>query len=288
MSTLIPILKRYSSGLQLTPLLLVILLFLIGPVIVILIFSFYKFNGFFMESDFVTENYLDVFTSWNTLKNYAYTLKIAAITWALTLIIGFVLAYYFVFDIIALRWKIFLFLLSVVPFWTSGVIRMISWIPFLGKEGLLNQAILGIGLTDKPLEFLLFSDFAVVVSYVHMFTLFMVAPLFNVMARIDRSLIEAARDSGASGLQILFNIIIPLCKPGIAIGTIFVLTLVVGDFTAVRVLSGGQAGTVSMAMVNQVRVFQYPFASASAIVLLIILLLMVGGIMRVVDVRKQL
>ena len=165
---------------------------------------------------------------------------------------------------------------------------MIAWIPFLGKEGLINQAIMGIGLSDAPLEFLLFSDFAVIVSYVHMFTLFMAAPLFNVMAKIDRSLIEAARDSGASGIQILFNIIIPLCKPGIAIGTIFVLTLVAGDFTIVRVLSGSQAGSISVAMANQVKVLQYPFASASAVVLLIVLLLIVGGIMRVIDVRKQL
>ena len=175
-----------------------------------------------------------------------------------------------------------------MPFWTSGVVRMISWIPFLGKEGLLNRALQGIGVIDDPLEFLLFSEFAVIVSYVHMYTLFMVAPLFNVMAKIDRSLIEAARDSGASAIQIFFNIIVPLCKPGIAIGTIFVVALVMGDFVSIRVLSGGQAGTVLMSMRNQVDVLQYPFACASAVLLLIVLLMIVGGIMSVVDVRKQL
>ena len=175
-----------------------------------------------------------------------------------------------------------------MPFWTSGVVRMISWIPFLGKEGLLNRALQGIGVIDDPLEFLLFSEFAVIVSYVHMYTLFMVAPLFNVMAKIDRSLLEAARDSGASSIQIFFNIIVPLCKPGIAIGTIFVVALVMGDFVSIRVLSGGQAGTVLMSMRNQVDVLQYPFACASAVLLLIVLLMIVGGIMSVVDVRKQL
>ena len=143
-------------------------------------------------------------------------------------------------------------------------------------------------MIDDPLEFLLFSEFAVIVSYVHMYTLFMVAPLFNVMAKIDRSLIEAARDSGASAIQIFFNIIVPLCKPGIAIGTIFVVALVMGDFVSIRVLSGGQAGTVLMSMRNQVDVLQYPFACASAVLLLIVLLMIVGGIMSVVDVRKQL
>ncbi|MDE0388326.1 MAG: ABC transporter permease [Rhodospirillales bacterium] len=287
-AALTPILKRCSSALQVTPLSVVLLLFLVGPVIVILIFSFYIFNGFFMEPGFVTDNYEGIFTSFNTLEAYLATFKIAAITWAITLVFGFILSYYFVFDIIAFRWKIFLFLLSVVPFWTSGVVRMISWIPFLGKEGLLNRALQGIGVIDEPLEFLLFSEFAVIVSYVHMYTLFMVAPLFNVMAKIDRSLIEAARDSGASAIQIFFNIIVPLCKPGIAIGTIFVVALVMGDFVSIRVLSGGQAGTVLMSMRNQVDVLQYPFACASAVLLLIVLLMIVGGIMSVVDVRKQL
>lgn len=288
MTALTSVAKKYSSLLQISPLCLIILLFLIGPVIVILIFSFYTFDGFLMRPDLTTVNYTDVFTSSNTLRNYLSTAKIVAITWAVTTLFGFLLAYYLVFDIIQFRWKIFLFLLSVVPFWTSGVIRMISWVPFLGKEGLLNQAIMGLGLSDQPLEFLLFSDFAVVVSYVHMFTLFMAAPLFNVMARIDRSLLEAARDNGASGWQIVTNVIIPLCKPGFAIGTIFVLTLVAGDFTVVRVLSGGQTGTVSIAMFNQVTVLQYPFACASAIFLLLVLLLIVGGIMRLIDMRKQL
>lgn len=287
-SVIVSILKNYSSALQIAPLGLVILLFLIGPIIVIAIFSFYEYTGFFMVPGFVIENYAEVFFSANTWATYLETLKMVAITLVLTFVFGFILAYYLVFDIVQFRWKIFLFLLTIVPFWTSGVIRMISWIPFLGKEGLINQAIMGIGLVDKPLEFLLFSDFAVLVSYVHMFTLFMAAPLFNVMAKIDRSLIEAARDNGASGIQILLNIIIPLCKPGIAIGTIFVLTLVAGDFTVVRVLSGSQAGSVSVAMANQVKVLQYPFACASAVVLLIVLLLIVGGIMRVIDVRKQL
>lgn len=287
-SSFVSFLKNNSSALQIAPLGLVILLFLIGPIIVITIFSFYKYTGFFMVPDFVVENFVEVFVSINTWETYLATLKIVAITLSLTFVFGFILAYYLVFDIVQFRWKIFLFLLTIVPFWTSGVIRMISWIPFLGKEGLINQAVMGIGLTDTPLEFLLFSEFAVIVSYIHMFTLFMAAPLFNVMAKIDRSLIEAARDAGASGMQILFNVVIPLCKPGIAIGTIFVLTLVAGDFTVVRVLSGSQVGSVSVAMANQIKVLQYPFACASAIVLLIVLLLIVGGIMRVIDVRKQL
>ena len=79
---------------------------------------------------------------------------------------------------------------------TSNVIRMISWVPFLGRNGLLNATLLRIGLIHAPLEFLLFSDFAVVLAFVHLYTLFMVAPIFNTMVRIDHRLIEAATDAG--------------------------------------------------------------------------------------------
>ena len=281
-------LARHSAYFQVSPLVLVLLVFLIGPMIVILIFSVFKFTGFFWEPGFVIDNYVKLLTRRVTLDNYLRTLEMIFITWVITLALVFTLAYFFVFDLVSLRVKILFFLLAVVPFWTSGVVRMVSWLPMLGREGAINRAIIGIGLADKPLDFLLFSEFSVIVSYVHVFTLFMVAPLFNVMARIHPDLFEAARDQGASGWQILWNITIPMSKAGIVIGTIFVVALVASDFTAARVLSGGQMGTVSITILNQYAHFNYPFAGASGIALLVSLLVFVGGLMRLVDIRKQL
>lgn len=280
--------QRYTTALQLTPLGITLLLFLIGPIVVILITSFWKFNGFMTTPDFVVKNYVKMFSSGLTLDNYLETIRIAAIVWVTTAVLGFIIAYYLVFDLLTLKSKMLLFLLCVVPFWTSGVIRMIAWIPFLGKEGVINRAFMGIGITDEPLEFLLFSEFAVIMSYVHVFTLFMVAPLFNTMAKIDPALIEAARDNGAKGWQILLHVIIPLCKPGIAIGSIFVISLTLSDFTAVRLLSGANVGTVALSISNTIGSLNFAYASANSLFLLIVLLLIVGGIMRIVDVRKQL
>src|SRR5467141_2829265 len=165
---------------------------------------------------------------------------------------------------------------------------MISWIPFLGRNGIFNQALQGAGITSQPLEFLLFSDFAVVVAYVHLFTLFMVVPIFISMARIDRSLLEAAYDAGAGRWRILTEIVLPLSKTGIALGSIFVITLVMGDFFVVKVMSGGQSASIAMAMSNQIAMVQYPPAAASAVILLIVVSLMVAAILRVVDVRKEI
>jgi putative spermidine/putrescine transport system permease protein len=106
--------------------------------------------------------------------------------------------------------------------------------------------------------------------------------------RIDRSLIEAARDAGASPFQILWTVILPLAKPGMAIGTIFVVTLVTANFSTVQVMSGGQSASVALMMKNQMSLLQYPAAAANAVVLLAIVLLMVDAILRVVDIRKEL
>jgi putative spermidine/putrescine transport system permease protein len=283
-------LGRFSAYLQISPLVLILLTFLIAPMLVILLYSFFKFGPFAMQVGvFTFENYIRSLSFdsvvWSAL---ADTIRTVAITWAITLVLGFVLTYYLVFDVIRLRIKIFLFLLAVVPFWTSGVVRMIAWLPFLGKEGLINGSLMGLGITDEPLQFLLYSDFAVILSYVHVLTLFMVAPLFNVMARIDLRLIEAAKDQGAKGWQILLYIIIPLSRPGIAIGTIFIVALTASDFVAVRLLSGGMSGTLATSVYNQYAQSRYPYSAASGIILLLVLLLFVGGIMRLVDIRKQL
>jgi len=144
------------------------------------------------------------------------------------------------------------------------------------------------GLIDQPLEWLLFSEFAVILAFVHLFTLFMIVPVFNSMMRIDRSLIEAARDAGASGWQILTNVILPLTKPGIMIGSIFVVTLVMGDFITVRFMSGGQSASVGRVISNEIGLLQYPAASASAVVLLITVLLMISIMLKFVDIRKEL
>ncbi|MDP7344021.1 MAG: ABC transporter permease, partial [Alphaproteobacteria bacterium] len=259
------------------------------PVIVIIILSLWKFDGFLtLEGVWTFRNYEKIFTRSLTALNYWQTLKMLLITLGVTFVLGFTLAYFLVFDLVKLRTKMLLFLLCVVPFWTSAVIRTVAWIPFLGKEGIINQAVMGIGLSDEPLQFLLFSEFAVLLSYIQIFTLFMMAPLFNVMARINKDLIEAARDNGANSIQILWNIILPLCKPGIAIGSIFVIALVASDFTAIRILGGSRVGTVAASMANQIYNFQYPPAAATSMILLIVVLLLVGGIMRVVDVRRQL
>ena len=278
----------FASWLQVGPLAAVLTLFFGIPVLVVIAVSFFDFQQTEIIPTFILDNYQDIFTSDTTLRLYLSSLKFAVIVWAITLVLGFTLANFLVFHIRSLLIKIGLFLLCSVPFWTSTIIRMISWIPFLGRNGLFNTVLMNAGLISHPLDFLLFSDFAVIVAYVHLFTLFMLVPIFNSMARIDPRLIEAAKDAGASRWKILWEIILPLSKSGIALGSIFVVTQVMGDFFVVKVMSGGQSASVVSALQNEIAALQYPPAAASAVILVIVVMLMVSGILRVVDVRKEL
>ncbi|MBP9950459.1 MAG: ABC transporter permease [Cypionkella sp.] len=276
------------SQFSVLPFAMILIVFSGLPLLMVMLLSFWTFDGLQYRADFTIANFVAVFASPTTWRVFANTLRYAAITWAVTLVLGFAVSFYLVFHVRNLKLQIGLFLLCTIPFWTSTVIRMISWIPFLGREGLFNTGLMQLGLIHQPLEFLLFSDFAVILTYVNLFTLFMIVPIFNAMAKIDKNVIEAALDAGATGFQILRTIIIPLSRTGIALGTIFVVTLVMGDFFVVRVMSGGQSSTVVSAMKNNLDQMYYPQAAAMAVLLIAVVLGMVAAILRVVDVRAEL
>ena len=274
--------------LQAAPLALILGVFLLLPMVALIVVSFFDYDSVQIIPGFVLTNYQDVLGSSVTWRTYLNTLRFTAIVWAVTLVVGFWVSFYLAFIVRSRVTQLVLFLVCTIPFLTSNIIRMISWVPFLGREGLLNTALLRLGLIRSPLEFLLFSDFAVVLAYVHLYTLFMVTPIFNTMTRIDQRFIEAAIDGGARPWQVIAHVIVPLCKPGIAIGSIFVVTLVMGDFITVRLMSGGQSASVGLMIANQISLLQYPAACANAVVLLAVVLLMIAAILRIVDVRKEL
>ena len=282
--------------LQAAPLAAVFGLFFIVPLLLTLVVSFWDYNAYEIIPDFVFTNYQEIFEGCLddlpelclTFKTYLSTLKFCFLVWLLTLLIGFTIAYFLCFHVRTLAMQVVLFLICTVPFWTSNVIRMISWIPLLGRNGLVNDGLLASGLVATRQDWLLFSDFSVVVAFVHLYTLFMMVPIFNSMMRIDRSLIEAAHDAGATGWQMLVNVIIPLCKPGIAIGSIFVVTIVMGDFITIGVMGGQQIASIGKIIQVEMSYLQFPAAAANAIILLAVVLMIVYGLTRVVDIRKEL
>ena len=198
------------------------------------------------------------------------------------------MAYFLAFYVRSATTQMVLFLICTIPFWTSNVIRMISWIPLLGRNGLVNQGLMAAHIVNQPVEWLLYSQFSVALAFVHLFTFFMVAPIFNSMMRIDRRLMEAAYYAGASGWQMLTNVILPLSKPGIAIGSIFVVTIVMGDFITFGVMGGQQIASAGKIVETRLSALQFPPAAASAVILLCATMVIIAMLNRIVDVRKEL
>ena len=271
------------------PLVAVFLVFFAVPIVLVVVVSFFGYETYqLLVPDFTLENYRDVFSAAVTYRTYLITVEFCAIVWAITVVLGFLLAYFLAFQVRSATWQLVLLLLCTIPFWTSVVIRMIAWIPLLGRNGLVNQLLVGAQVASMPQEWLLYSQFSVILGYVHLYALTMLVPIFNSMMRIDRSLIEAASDAGATTWQVMRTVILPLSKPGIAIGSIFVVAMVMGDFVTVDVLGGGQVASVGKQIATQLSYLQFPPAAATAMVLLVAVIAMVALLVRIVDIRKEL
>ena len=276
------------SWLQVGPLAAILLVLFALPTLLFFVVSFFDYDRVGIYPAFLLDNYRDLLTTPATWRIYVSSLRFAVIVWVITLFLGFNIAHFLVFHVRSGTTRMVLFLLCAVPFWTSGIIRTIAWIPFLGRNGVFNTLLLDLHVIRQPLDVLLFSDLSVVITYVHLYTLLMMGPIANSLSKIDRALLEAARDAGASRWQLMRHVIVPLARTGIVLGSILVFTQVMGDYFVVKRMSGGQSASIVSALSTEIQAMQYPPAAASAVVLVLFVAFLVAGMMRVVDVRKEL
>ncbi len=278
------------------PFALIFVAYFVVPLILTLIVSFWDYTEYSIIPDFIFGNYVYIFQGCFsfedglclTFKTYISTFFFCFFTWLITLLLGFSVAYFLAFYVNSLPLQITLFLICTIPFWTSNVIRMVSWIPLLGRNGLVNETLISFGLIQEPIEWLLYSSFSVVLALVHLYTLFMIVPIFNSMLRIDKEVIEAAYDSGANQFQIITNVIIPLCKPGIIIGSIFVITVVMGDFLTIGIMGGQQLASIGKIINTEMNYLQLPGAAANSVILLLITIFVIIVMTKFIDIRKEL
>jgi len=265
-----------------------LLFFLLAPVMMIVLVSFWTRTVSGFESVWTLENYEFLFDSnvyWEQLWNsFWHSLVIVA----LSLLLGFPVAYFLAICVTSLRFQIALFIIALAPFWTSYLIRAVAWIPMMGRQGALNTALQELGLISEPLDILLFSDFAVTVAMLQLYILFMVAPIFFMLAQIDRSSLEAARDLGANAFKTFREVVLPQSMPGIVIGSIFVFILTMGEFATVRIIGGGTVSSVGTIVQTQVASVQFPQAAASAVFLVLAMILGVFVLLRFSNLREDL
>lgn len=261
-----------------------LLLFFLAPFLIVVAISFgtadsmsvppYTFTAFSEGAIKLAEaigNYAFIVTDDLYVAAYLSSLRIAAISTVLTLLIGFPLAYGIARA--SDRWRAPLLMLVILPFWTSFLIRIYAWIGILGETGLLNQVLQGIGLLEQPLS-LLGTEWAIFFGIVYAYLPFMVLPLYATLEKMDLSLLEAASDLGARPFKAFITVTLPLSLPGIIAGCMLVFIPAVGEFVIPDLLGGSE--TLMIGKVLSDEFFQnsdWPLASAVAVTMLLILVL---------------
>lgn len=227
------------------------------------------FKDFLSKLDF--ENFVWLTQDDLYWKAYLSSLKIAALSTVLTLMVGYPIAYGMAQA--PDEWRPTLMMLVILPFWTSFLIRVYSWMGILGNEGLLNQLLLWLGVISEPLH-IMNTPTAVYIGIVYTYLPFMILPIYAALEKLDSSLLEAAEDLGCSRLSAFWLVTIPLSKNGIIAGCFLVFIPALGEFVIPSLLGG--SGTLMIGKVLWEEFFSnrdWPVASAVAVVLLLILII---------------
>jgi putative spermidine/putrescine transport system permease protein len=281
-------LRRHRTAVLLAPGVIWMLLFLVVPLLMMVYVSFWTQTTFKIEPILTTKSWVAFFSSDTYIDALGRTLRIWLIVLVLTFLIGYPVAFFIGHFIRNKTLQTVLLVACVIPFWTSFLIRVLAWRPMLGKEGAINILLERAGLTTQPIEALLFTELSVIIGMTQIYCVFMVGPIAFMIARIDGSLIEAARDLGASAWTIFRRIIFPLSLPGVVVGAIFVSVMVLGEFATSAALSGKKVNLLGNIIVTQVGSLKWAFAAVAGVILTVVMGLVIAGLLRVVNLRKEL
>jgi len=279
---------RNGHFLLLAPGVVWMILFLVVPLIMMVYVSFWTQTTFAIKSDLTTKSWVTFFASETYFGALLRTLRIWLTVLFFTLLIGYPTALFIGQFVRNKTIQTILLVACVIPFWTSFLIRVLAWRPMLGKEGAINIVLQKIGIISEPIEVLLFTELSVIIGMVQIYVVFMVGPIAFMLARIDESLIEAARDLGASAWTIFRKIIFPLSLPGVVVGAIFVSVMVLGEFATAAALSGRKVNLLGNIIVTQVGSLKWAFAAVVGVILTVVMAIVITTLLRVVNLRREL
>lgn len=270
---------RLRESLIAVPPLAYLAVFFFVPLAIAVVISFWDVVDYRLHPAFTLKNYVATLTA---PLNATILLRTIVLSFAVTLVaalIGYPTAYF-----LARRVRHFqrvLVILAVLPLWTSYLIRTFAWIPVLSRKGLINQTLIGAGLMSEPLDWLLYSQFAVVLVLVGVYVPYMILPCYAVLERLDERLLEAARDLGAGPFRRFLHIVLPLSAPGLAVGCLFVFVLAMGSYVT-PALVGGTGGTLigQQITVQFLQLANQPLGSAMALTVVGIIVVLAVVVLR--------
>lgn len=246
-----------------------LLFFFLIPYLIIVIYSFYKSDIYDIQPIWTMDSYRQLLNS-DYLKSFFISFRLAIYTTALCLLIGYPAAYYIARS--PEKIKNTLLVLIIIPFWTNFIIRIFSWRIFLSPEGMLNNLLRTLHITDAPLM-LLRNDFAVILVMVYVYLPYMILPLYSTIEKLDFTLLDAAMDLGANNTHAFFKVTLPLSKQGIFAGSVLVFVPALGAYIIPQLV-----GSQSSLYIGQIITYKikniprnWPLASALSLVLLLLI-----------------
>ena len=254
-------------------------LLLAAPLGTILVFSFWTQDYLTIDRTPTLANYREAFADPIYRVLMGRSLAIAGIVTAVTVVLAFPVAYYVSFRVDPSRKSLWLFLIT-IPFWTSYLLRIFLWKVMLGYNGVINSALTGIGVIDEPLTFILYNANAVVITLSHAFAPFAILPIFVALEKIDRSLLEAARDLGETAATTFLRVTLPLAAPGVVAALLIVFIPTVGDYiTPAQV--GGPGGKMIANFIYELffSLNDKPMGSTLAVIAMALVALIAGAVM---------
>lgn len=277
--------KKKKSGLFLTvlPLYAFTICFVIGPLLYVIALSFAK-NGVGSAPvwHFTLENYRKIGEP-VYLKSFLQSFQLAITSTVLIVLMGYPFGYFMAK--LSQKWKQRMMLLIMVPFWTSSLIRMYGWIIILQAKGVLNTILVKLGIIEEPLK-ILYSYPAVVVGMIYALLPFMVLSVYSSVEKMDWSLVEAAKDLGASAAKAFMTVTLKLTLPGLLTGVILTFIPSMGLFFIADILGGNKIVLVGSVIQDQLtRGSNWPFAAALAVVLMVLTSLMIFVYRKVTHVK---
>lgn len=241
--------------------------FFLLPVLAILGLSLFESEGGRVGDTLTLANYERFATQgffWQSLVN---SLVLTGVVTVLSLALAFPLAATIAFRV-APDWQRLCLMLCVLPFWTSYVVRSYAWLLVLAPNGVVNRALMATGVIDAPLK-LSFTFAATVMGFVHFFTMLATLTIYASLARINPRLLLAARDLGASGLQVFLRVVLPLAVPGLAAGAFLIVVVVMGDYVTPQILGGNNDLVLPQTIMMQIqRRGDVPMAAALSVVMM--------------------
>jgi spermidine/putrescine transport system permease protein len=266
--------KKANKYILLAPLLLWLFLFLVLPYCFILTQSVLTTDDFGkVIYHFNVDSYIKIFTNPLYYETLTRTFIYAIIVALACIVLSLPLAYFIAFKV--QKHKSFYYTLIVLPFWMSYIVRAYAWKIILGEQGIFNSSLMNLGIIDKPLRFVLYSDFSVILCLIYIFLPFVCIPIYTSFEQISKSLVEASKDLGANSWKTFWKVIFPLILPGVISGGTLALVLTLGDFLAASLLGGPNTLFISNIVQNLFGTSNdKPLGSAVGVVLLVLVFLL--------------